>query len=89
MVGLGLVLGLLPCGLSFAAFAAALPSGGATEGALAVFAFGLGTLPGLLLLGTAASRLARRHSRVIELLAGLLLIGMAAAMVADGVDALW
>ena len=89
MVGLGLVLGLLPCGLSFAAFAAALPSGGAAQGALAVFAFGLGTLPGLLLLGTAASRVARRHRRAIELLAGLLLVGMAAAMVADGVDALW
>ena len=37
----GLLMGLLPCGLSFAAFARALPSGGALHGALLVAAFGI------------------------------------------------
>ena len=49
-LAIGLVLGFLPCGLSFAAFARALPAGGAPAGALAVLVFGLGTVPGLLLL---------------------------------------
>ncbi|MBW2523950.1 MAG: sulfite exporter TauE/SafE family protein [Deltaproteobacteria bacterium] len=89
MAGLGLVLGLLPCGLSFAAFAAALGTGSALEGGLAVLLFGLGTLPGLLLLGTAASKIARKHRRVVELLAGLLLVAMAVSMAADAVAALW
>lgn len=88
MFGLGLVLGLLPCGLSFAAFAAALPAGSAASGALGVLAFGLGTLPGLLLLGTAASQLARRHRHLIDVLAGVLLIGMAASTAIDGLAAL-
>jgi sulfite exporter TauE/SafE len=88
LLPLGLLLGLLPCGQSYAAFAAALPSGGLAEGALLGLAFGLGTLPGLLLLGTAASRLARRHQRLLELGSGLLLVGMAVRMVLDGLSGL-
>jgi len=80
----GLLMGFLPCGLSFAAFARALPSGSALDGALMVGAFGLGTLPALLVLGTAASRLARRHIRLSNLLSGVLMIGMGAMI---GVDA--
>jgi sulfite exporter TauE/SafE len=80
---IGLVLGFLPCGLSFAAFARALPAGGAPAGALAVLVFGLGTVPGLLLLGTGASRFARRHGRTFDLLSGLLMIGMAARLFVD------
>ena len=83
MLPLGLLLGLLPCGQSYAAFAAALPSGGPGRGALLGVAFGLGTLPGLLLLGTAAGRLARRHGRLLELGSGLLLLGMALNMALD------
>jgi sulfite exporter TauE/SafE len=81
----GLVMGFLPCGLSFAAFARALPAGSALDGALMVGAFGLGTLPALLVLGTAASRLARKHVQLSNLLSGVLMIGMGAMM---GVDAL-
>jgi uncharacterized protein len=88
MLPLGLLLGLLPCGQSYAAFAAALPSGGAGRGALLGIAFGLGTLPGLLLLGTAAGRLARRHERLLELGSGLLLLGMALNMALDAVGVL-
>lgn len=84
----GLLLGLLPCGLSFAAFAAALPAGGAGGGALRLLAFGIGTLPGLLLLGTVASRFARRHARLFDVLAGLLLVGMAVSLAVDGLSAI-
>lgn len=80
---LGLMLGLLPCGLSYAAFARAIPAGSALRGAVMVLAFGLGTVPGLLLLGTAASAVLRRYRRLSDILSGLLMIGMAATLAAD------
>lgn len=82
---LGLLLGLLPCGLSYAAFARTLTADGPLHGALLVAAFGAGTVPGLLLLGTGGAAFARRHHKLTDLLAGLLLIGMALSI---GVDAL-
>ncbi|UCD77176.1 MAG: sulfite exporter TauE/SafE family protein [Desulfobacterales bacterium] len=76
----GLMMGFLPCGLSFAAFSRALPAGGPFSGAILVFAFALGTIPGLLLLGTGASGLARRYQKQSDILAGLLMIYMAAEL---------
>jgi hypothetical protein len=43
---IGLMMGMLPCGLSFAAFAKALAARGSLEGGLLLLAFALGTLPG-------------------------------------------
>ena len=80
----GILLGFLPCGLSYAAFARALPAGGALEGAALTGVFALGTLPGLLLLGTAASGFARRYRAASDIISGVLMIGMAALL---GVDA--
>lgn len=77
---MGLLMGLLPCGLSFAAFSRALASGGPFRGFTMVFAFALGTLPGLLLLGTGASGLARRYQKQLDIFAGLLMIYMAAEL---------
>ena len=74
---LGLILGFLPCGLSFAAFARVLPAGGAINGGLLVLAFGLGTIPALLLMGTSASALFRRFRKQSDILSGLLMIYMA------------
>ncbi len=45
ILGLGYVNGFLPCGLVYAAAAAALPSRNPLEGAAFMFVFGLGTLP--------------------------------------------
>jgi sulfite exporter TauE/SafE len=53
----GLVWGWLPCAMVYAALAAATFSGGAARGALAMAAFGLGTLPFLLAAGWLAARL--------------------------------
>lgn len=53
----GLVWGWLPCGMVYAALAAATFSGSAASGALGMAAFGLGTLPFLLGAGWLASRL--------------------------------
>jgi len=55
-IGLGLLWGWLPCGMVYAALAWALTVADPGRGAALMFAFGLGTLPMLLLLGgTAAS----------------------------------
>lgn len=76
----GAVFGWLPCGLSYGAFAQALGTGSAAGGALSALAFGLGTTPGLLLLGTGFAAVARRHRRASDLLAGVLMIYMAAQL---------
>jgi sulfite exporter TauE/SafE len=80
---LGLMLGLLPCGLSYAAFARTLASGAMLTGAQWALAFGLGTLPGLLVLGTGAGAFLRHYRRQSEMVAGLLMIGMAVSLAVE------
>jgi hypothetical protein len=53
----GIVWGWLPCGLVYSALATALTIGSVTGGMYAMLAFGLGTLPNLLLAGLMAARL--------------------------------
>lgn len=55
----GALWGLVPCGMVYAVLAGALLSGSAASGAALMLAFGLGTLPNLLLLGCSAGRLGR------------------------------
>lgn len=69
----GLAWGWLPCGLVYGALTAAAFAGGAAQGAIAMAAFGAGTLPWLLFAGLAAARL-----RPYRRLAGALLIGSGA-----------
>jgi len=86
---LGMVMGFLPCGLSFAAFTRALPSGSPIDGAAMVFAFALGTVPGLLLLGTGASGFARRYQSHSDILAGLLMIYMGGELAVKAFSAIF
>ncbi len=60
---LGAVWGWLPCGLVYSVLIWALSAGGAAQGAGLLLAFGLGTLPNLLLMGAAAGWLAARVRR--------------------------
>ena len=76
MLLIGLIMGLLPCGLSYGAFAQALSTGSMIRGAILVLAFALGTVPGLLLLGTGASKIVQRYRRQSDILAGLLMLYM-------------
>ena len=73
---LGLMLGLLPCGLSYGALARARPTGSIFDGGVLVLAFAIGTIPGLLLLGTGASKIFQRYRRQSDILAGLLMLYM-------------
>lgn len=77
----GLLMGLLPCGLSYAAFSRAIAAGTPIRGALLMVAFGIGTLPGLLLIGTGATALARRYQRQSDIVAGLLMIAMGLSLI--------
>lgn len=61
--GYGLCWGYLPCGLVYSALAWSLASGSALQGALWMLAFGLGTLPSLLLAGQAAGTLQRLKNK--------------------------
>ena len=79
----GLMLGFLPCGLSYAAFARSLAAGGFLSGGLMCLAFGLGTLPGLLILGSGVGALIRRFRQQTEMLAGLIMIAMALFLALD------
>jgi len=73
---LGLLWGWLPCGLVYSALVTALTSGSAVHGAGVMLAFGLGTLPNLLLAGLLAVRLKDYASRpVVRITAGLLVLG--------------
>ena len=65
---MGLVLGFIPCGMSYTAFIAAAGAGvhaasqaeGFLKGMLMLFLFGLGTAPALLLLGSVMSILGQK-----------------------------
>jgi sulfite exporter TauE/SafE len=48
---LGMVLGFLPCGMLYAALAAAAATGGPVSGALAMAGFAFGTMPALAIVG--------------------------------------
>lgn len=77
---LGLALGLLPCGLLYAALLAASAAGGPAEGAFAMLVFGLGTVPALLAIGIAGQAAARRWQRAIGPIAPILLLVNAAVL---------
>jgi len=79
---LGLVLGLLPCGLVYAALLKAMESAGAISGAVTMLAFGLGTAIALLAAGLASSLAGARLKRWSNRVA-------AASITAAGAVLLW
>lgn len=83
LLAMGAMLGLLPCGLSYGVFARSLVADSAGQGAVWTLFFGLGTLPGLLILGGGSAALWKRFRPQAELLAGLIMVGMAAALLTD------
>ncbi|UCE71050.1 MAG: sulfite exporter TauE/SafE family protein [Nitrospiraceae bacterium] len=71
---LGLILGFLPCGLSYSAFAAAAGTGNFTSGMVIAALFGLGTLPAILVFGMAASYVSAHIRGMLYKSAGALVI---------------
>jgi sulfite exporter TauE/SafE len=76
-LGLGLLWGWLPCGLVYSALMIAATSAQPVSGAAIMVAFGVGTMPAMLMTGLGAARLAglmRRRSTRLGL--GLLIIAL-------------
>jgi sulfite exporter TauE/SafE len=74
----GLLWGWMPCGLVYTASLYALASGSATQGAMVMLVFGLGTLPNLVLIGLFAKTLKSYINKPwIRYSTGLTLIGLA------------
>ncbi len=72
---LGMLWGWLPCGLVYSVLVTALASGNPQSGALIMLAFGLGTLPNLLVIGLFWERCRRWvQSPRVRLLAGLIVM---------------
>ena len=68
---LGMLLGFLPCGLVYAPLVAAAASGGPGLGAATMASLGLGTMPVLLVLGTASSAISGTLRCALLRVAGL------------------
>lgn len=70
----GLVWGWLPCGLVYSMVIMAISAGSALQGGAVMLAFGLGTLPNLLLMGSFAFFFTRlsRNQRVRQLAGGVI-----------------
>jgi sulfite exporter TauE/SafE len=77
---LGIALGFLPCGFLYAAIAAAAASGSIAGGALAMLAFGLGTLPALIAVGFAGQAAGRTWQRGVAAVAPALMLVNAAVL---------
>ena len=81
-LGVGAIWGWLPCGLVYSALAWAAVSGDPIMGAIIMLVFGLGTLPALLLAGTAAhSLLSVLRGRRVRNAIGVLMIATGAAAI--------
>jgi sulfite exporter TauE/SafE len=70
---LGIALGFLPCGFLYAALAAAAASGRAVVGAAAMLAFGLGTVPSLMVVGIAGHAAGRTWQRGVAVVGPILM----------------
>lgn len=84
---LGLVLGFLPCGLSYSAFMAAAATANPLSGLLIALAFGLGTAPALLLAGTLAGAIGPRLRGALYRAGGALVLAFGARFLLRGLGA--
>ncbi|MGL6261792.1 sulfite exporter TauE/SafE family protein [Vibrio sp. WXL210] len=74
-IPLGFLWGWLPCGLVYSMLTWAVISGGASEGALVMLAFGLGTLPSMLAFGIGSVAIQQlKASSFFKKIAGITLI---------------
>jgi sulfite exporter TauE/SafE len=86
-LGLGFIWGWLPCGLVYSTLALAATSANAVNSAMLMLAFGVGTLPVLLVMGSFADKLQRfTRNRWIRYIAGALLIAFGAMILSKALS---
>ncbi|MFC1769504.1 sulfite exporter TauE/SafE family protein [Nitrospirota bacterium] len=73
---LGLVMGLMPCGLSYSMFIAAAGTGNPLIGALLLLTFGAGTAPAMLLVGYVSVLLGHKGRGILARAGGVAVLGM-------------
>jgi sulfite exporter TauE/SafE len=81
---LGVLNGLLPCGLLYMALAASISTGDAAKGALFMLMFGLGTVPALVLVGVFANTLKQRFANSFMKVSRVLLVMTAFLLIVRG-----
>lgn len=86
MFVLGVVNGLLPCGLVTSALVGSAGGGDAVSGALFMCAFGIGTSPALLAISLGAAELRRRSGRQAGIVLPLLALFIGALIMLRGMD---
>lgn len=79
---MGVLLGFLPCILTYSMFVTALSSGGFLEGFLMLFAFGVGTIPMLFFTGVFSSALLRALRAYGNLISGVAMMLLGALLIA-------
>jgi uncharacterized protein len=83
-LGLGVLNGLLPCGLVYTACAGAASTGHVLSGAVAMLLFGVGTIPMMLAVATLGSRLQTRLRLRFQQLIPFCVIGVALLLIVRG-----
>ncbi|MHB8772186.1 MAG: sulfite exporter TauE/SafE family protein [Syntrophales bacterium] len=73
---LGILLGFIPCGLSYSLFIAAAGSGGVLPGMAAMISFGIGTLPAMLLFASLVNVFGSRLKHRLSVAGGIAVILM-------------
>jgi sulfite exporter TauE/SafE len=83
---LGLILGLMPCGLAYTAFIAAAGTGSVVGGVLTMFCFGVGTVPALALFSAAVTYLGSRMRHWMEKAGGVAVTIMGLYYILKGIQ---
>jgi uncharacterized protein len=83
-IGLGMLAGLLPCGLTWAMLVAAASTLSPVRGLVTMAAFGLGTIPALLAAGISASLASARMRLLGERAAAIFIMIMGASLAVRG-----
>jgi sulfite exporter TauE/SafE len=81
---LGLALGFLPCGVSWTIFLGAAASGGPVPGLLMALAFGLATMPGLLLPALLGALVGQRTRGALRRAGGLMVAALGLLFILRG-----
>ncbi len=85
---LGLILGLIPCGLVYVAGAKAAATQSIVGGALTMLFFGLGTFPAMMLTGLTVDLISNKLRHRLYRLAAVLVIALAFITILRGIDSL-
>ena len=86
-LGLGLIWGVLPCGLVYSILLVAATTADAANGGLVMLAFGIGTMPAMIATGLSAAKVASFLSRN-RVAAGMLIVVLGIATIASPLDSL-